>query len=88
MSKSQNPAYGTLGQAIRSRNSAPTAGIGAFTGSFGFQAEVHWTYISQIERGVKSPTLRIIEDLAEALEIEVSVLVQMAEQESPADAGL
>ena len=51
-------------------------------------AEVHWTYISQIERGVKSPTLRIIEDLAEALEIEVSVLVQMAEQESPADAGL
>ena len=35
MSKSQNPAYGTLGQAIRSRNSAPKAGIGAFTGNFG-----------------------------------------------------
>ena len=62
--------------------------LGLSQEALGFQAEVHWTYISQIERGVKSPTLRIIEDLAEALEIEVSVLMQMAEQESPADAGL
>ena len=35
MSKSQNPAYGTLGQAIWARTSAPAAGIGSFTGIFG-----------------------------------------------------
>ena len=72
-----------LGRAIRRRRQE----LGLSQETLGFQAEVHWTYISQIERGVKSPTLRIIEDLAEALEIEVSVLVRMAEQESPADAG-
>ena len=73
-----------LGRVIRRRRQE----LGLSQEALSFQAEVHWTYISQIERGVKSPTLRIIEDLAEALEIEVSVLMQMAEQERPADAGL
>lgn len=41
---------------------------------------IHWTYISQIENGLKSPTLRVIEDLADALQIDVSTLVQMAEK--------
>jgi len=41
---------------------------------------VHWVYISHIENGQKSPTLRVIERLAEALQTEVSVLMKMAEQ--------
>jgi len=41
---------------------------------------VHWVYISHIENGNKSPTLRVIEDLAVALRIEVSELMALAEQ--------
>ena len=43
---------------------------------------VHWTYISQIENGLKSPTLRVIEDLADALQIEVSALLKKAEEQN------
>ncbi|MCY3796756.1 MAG: helix-turn-helix transcriptional regulator [Chloroflexi bacterium] len=41
---------------------------------------VHWVYISHIENGQKSPTLRVMERLAVGLRIEVSELVKMAEQ--------
>lgn len=74
----------SFGRVIRRRRQE----LGLTQEVLGFLSEVHWTYISQLERGVKSPTLRVIEDLAEALQIEVSVLIRMAEQESPADAGL
>lgn len=33
----------------------------------GFQARVHRTYVSQIERGLKSPTLAVILKLTQAL---------------------
>ncbi len=48
---------------------------------------VHWVYISHIENGQKSPTLRVIERLAVALQIEVSELMRMAEQISKEEAG-
>lgn len=41
---------------------------------------VHWVYISHIENGQKSPTVRVLQALAEALRMEVSELVRMAEQ--------
>ncbi len=41
---------------------------------------VHWVYISHIENGLKSPTVRVLQALAEALRMEVSELVRMAEQ--------
>ncbi|MCY3935637.1 MAG: helix-turn-helix transcriptional regulator [Chloroflexi bacterium] len=41
---------------------------------------VHWVYISHIENGQKSPTLRVIERLADALELDISALIRMAEQ--------
>ena len=41
---------------------------------------VHWVYISHIENGGKSPTVRVVEALAKALQIEVSELMKMAEQ--------
>ncbi len=41
---------------------------------------VHWVYISHIENGQKSPTLRVIERLAVALHMKVSALMKVAEQ--------
>lgn len=43
-----------------------------------FRAEVHRTYISQIERGLKSPSLSVIVRLAQALELAPSELVERA----------
>ncbi len=37
-------------------------------------------YISHIENGLKSPTVRVLQALAEALRLEVSELMRMAEQ--------
>tara|TARA_R110002073_G_scaffold156258_2_gene311558 strand:+ start:148 stop:393 length:246 start_codon:yes stop_codon:yes gene_type:complete len=45
----------------------------------GFRAEVHRTYISELERGLKSPSLGTLERLAVALEIRTSKLIEGAE---------
>ena len=39
------------------------------------RAGLHRTYISQIERGLKSPSLRSVEQITEALEIPMSSLI-------------
>jgi transcriptional regulator with XRE-family HTH domain len=41
----------------------------------GFQAGVHRTYVSQIERGLKSPTLAVILRLTQALRSSAGQLV-------------
>ena len=41
----------------------------------GFRAETHRTYISQLERGLKSPTLGMILKLSRALNASASKLV-------------
>ena len=46
----------------------------------GFRAEVHRTYISQLERGLKSPTLSVILKLSRALKASASNLVATVEQ--------
>ena len=40
------------------------------------RAEVHWTYVSGIERGRRSPTLNVLGRLAYALDLPVSTLVR------------
>lgn len=45
-----------------------------------FRCGSHRNYIGEIERGEKSPSLHIIFALAEALEMEASALVKMAEK--------
>ena len=45
-----------------------------------FRAEVHRTYISQIERGIKSPTLAVILKLSRALGCLASRLVTEVEK--------
>lgn len=44
------------------------------------RADLHFTYISQIERGLKSPTLRSLGQIADALEISLSSLVKKMEK--------
>ncbi len=43
------------------------------------RAGLHRTYISQIERGVKSPSLRSLEQITDALEIPLWVLLKRLE---------
>lgn len=47
----------------------------------GFRAEVHRTYISQLERGLKSPTLNMILKLSRALKASASRLVATVEKQ-------
>jgi len=44
-----------------------------------FRAEVHRTYISQLERGLKSPTLSVILKLSRAMKASASKLVAAVE---------
>lgn len=43
------------------------------------RAGLHRTYISQIERGVKSPSLRSLEQITDALELPLWVLLKRVE---------
>ena len=47
-----------------------------------FKAELHRTYVSQLERGVKSPSLKTIHRLAKALGLSSSALLRKAERKS------
>ena len=49
--------------------------------SFGFQADLHRTYVSQLERGLKSPTLIIVSRICKALSITMSEFLLMVEEE-------
>jgi transcriptional regulator with XRE-family HTH domain len=44
-------------------------------------SDLHWTYLSGIERGRRNPTLNVLSAVAEALEIETSKLLRLAEEE-------
>lgn len=43
---------------------------------FADRAGLHRTYVSAVERGVRNPTLSVLERLAKALGIQLSELVQ------------
>ena len=44
------------------------------------RARLHPTYISQIERGLKSPSLRSLGQIADALEVTLSSLIKKMEK--------
>ena len=46
----------------------------------GFESGYHRTYISQLERGQKSPTLKAVFKVAEALGIKASELIARVEK--------
>ncbi|WP_461458227.1 helix-turn-helix domain-containing protein [Parasphingorhabdus sp.] len=40
-----------------------------------FEAGIHRTYISDLERGARNPTIRLVEKLAQALEVSAGELL-------------
>jgi transcriptional regulator with XRE-family HTH domain len=65
-----------FGEAIRARRQE----LGISQEDLGFEAELHRTYISQLERGLKSPSLATIEQLAQVLKAKPSDLIRAAEK--------
>jgi transcriptional regulator with XRE-family HTH domain len=43
--------------------------------AFAHEAGIHRTYVSDIERGARNPTILVVEKLAEALEVSASELL-------------
>ncbi len=55
--------------------------LGISQEELGFRTGVHRTYISQIERGIKSPTLSVVLKLARALGMPAAKLVAAVERQ-------
>lgn len=70
--KSPN-SLGRVIASLRSRMSLSQEGLAE-------RAGVHRTYISQLERDLKSPTLDTLRRIAAALRVRTSALVQMTEK--------
>jgi transcriptional regulator with XRE-family HTH domain len=68
-------------QPSRSRGGSVEESLGNFPRRTPFRAEVHRTYISQLERGLKSPTLNMILRLSRALKASASKLVATVERQ-------
>jgi transcriptional regulator with XRE-family HTH domain len=43
--------------------------------AFAFEAKIHRTYISDIERGARNPTITVVEKLAKALSVNAGKLL-------------
>jgi len=54
--------------------------LGLSQEELGFRAEVHRTYISQLERGLKSPTLKVILKVSKALNASGGKLIAFVER--------
>ncbi|MYE26690.1 MAG: helix-turn-helix transcriptional regulator [Chloroflexi bacterium] len=65
-----------FGDAVRKRRKE----LGLSQEALSFRAGLHRNYISDIERGLKSPSLRVIVKLADALGLTVSAMMRMAEE--------
>jgi transcriptional regulator with XRE-family HTH domain len=63
-----------LGDIIRSRRES----LGLSQETLAFECGLHRTYISQLERGQKSPTLRVLFLIANALEMPPDEIVRLA----------
>ncbi len=53
--------------------------LGLSQEELGFRSGLHRTYISEIERGLKSPSLRAMIGIAQALDTRVSTLMMLTE---------
>jgi two-component system response regulator len=63
-----------LGAAIKAERSA----LGISQEELAYRADLHRTYISDVERGTRNPSIASIEKLAGALQISVSMLFEQA----------
>jgi transcriptional regulator with XRE-family HTH domain len=72
-----------LGAAIKAERSA----LGISQEELAYRAGLHRTYVSDLERGARNPSLASVEKLARALELSVPVLFQRAVQQRNEAAG-
>ena len=70
-----NTFEGVLGRVIAERR----RGAGLSQEALAFRCRLHPTYISQLERGLKSPTVRVLRAIAEAVGTDASALLRDAE---------
>ncbi|MCJ9428069.1 helix-turn-helix transcriptional regulator [Kordiimonas marina] len=47
-----------------------------------FRSGLHRTYISGVERGIRNPTITVIQEIASALVVDVAILVASTKQNS------
>lgn len=59
--------------------------LGIFQEELGFRAGIHRTYVSQLERGMKSPTLGVILKLAQTLGLSATKLISAVERKTRHD---
>jgi transcriptional regulator with XRE-family HTH domain len=71
------PTNKDLGLAIRRLRRERRITIDALA----FAADMHPTYLSGIERGIRNPTWDRITSLARELDVPIAIIVQTAEQE-------
>jgi transcriptional regulator with XRE-family HTH domain len=71
--KNVSVAFGDVLRSFRNRR-------GFSQESLAFEAGMHRTYISQLERGLKSPTLDTMFKLADALGVRPTELLQLTEE--------
>ena len=71
--KTAEKAFGRQISRLRGR-------LGISQEELGFRVGVHRTYVSQLERGLKSPTLNVILRLAKALHKPASSLIASVEK--------
>lgn len=64
-----------FGNAVRERRHE----LGLSQEELGYRCGLDRTYVSGIERGVRNPTLKVIWQLADGLEVEASALFRSAE---------
>jgi transcriptional regulator with XRE-family HTH domain len=76
----QTPTNADLGRTIRQLRRARSMSIE----DLAFAANLHPTYLSGIERGVRNPTWRKLCGVADALEIPISAVTSSAEREATA----
>ncbi|MBK7877818.1 MAG: helix-turn-helix transcriptional regulator [Planctomycetes bacterium] len=67
---------GTRAQALRARREA----LKLSQEELAFRSEVHRTYISELERGIKNPSMTTLQKLAVALDTTKTALVRETER--------
>ena len=75
MASTPDPRVLAFGAAVRIRREE----LGLSQEALGYKAKVHRTYVSDVERGARNPTVKVIWKLAHALETQPSVLLGIAE---------
>jgi transcriptional regulator with XRE-family HTH domain len=78
MSTTRTPTNPDLGRAVRRLRRARRLTVETLA----FAANIHPTYLSGIERGIRNPTWQKLCDLADALDVPVSTVVQHAGEEA------